>query len=170
MSRLEKATHVCLITLCCVATFFLIQAKVSGRARPGADVGARYVGKTLNLPGAQWSGSRLNAVLVLSSTCKFCRASAPLYRQIVSIRNERHGDLSLTAVAQEPLESLRAYIAEDGFAVDNVYQADLHAQGLGGTPTVLLVDRRGVIREAFLGHLNETHEKKLIESLRSAHY
>src|SRR5580700_4185553 len=84
MTRLETATHVFLIGVCCLAGGLLIEQRFfSGQdAAPTTN----FVGREVKLPGADWQSAPVSVLLQISSTCHFCNDSMPFYRQLMATR------------------------------------------------------------------------------------
>lgn len=71
-------------------------------------------------------------------------------------------EVSVVVVSPEGPDVVRSFLSEAGVSVDNIYQSALEPLGIGGTPTVFVVDPRGVIQEEFVGKLSDAGEKRLL--------
>ena len=110
MSKLERVTYICLITLCVLSAGLLTNAHVSSylankqRQPPSAD---SLIGKHLNISGVTWAGSPANAVIYYSTVCHFCQASTPFYRRILEARQTTPGhEVSISVLSLEPAEQV----------------------------------------------------------------
>lgn len=112
------------------------------------------VGSHLSVPELDWSGYRATVVLALSTACHFCTESAPFYRQLAALR---HGNpnLGLIAVLLQPVEQSTKYLSDEQVSVNRVLSLPLETLKVGGTPTMLLVGRDGVVLKAWVGRLDE---------------
>jgi hypothetical protein len=165
ISRIEKATHLCLITLCLVSVALLLERRLRpAPARPKQPVSAEaFTGKHLDVPGLHWISSPLHAVLFLNTQCHFCEMSAPLYRELADLRRAHPGNLTLSVLSVEHLDVMKAFLAKESIPVDGVYRVNSEAYGLRNTPTLLIVDAHGTIQRAFIGVLDAAHRKAALE-------
>jgi thioredoxin-related protein len=114
------------------------------------------------LPDVDWKASDQTLVLVLSTTCHFCTESTPFYKQVIQ---KRKGRTRLIAVLPQSVEAGRKYLADLGIAVDDVRQAPPSSLGVQGTPTLLLVNKDGVITSSWRGKLRPEKELEVIAKL-----
>jgi len=47
--------------------------------------------------------------------------------------------------------------------VDEIKHADFQSLQVGGTPTLLLVDSKGIVQKVWLGKLSEAKEKEVLD-------
>lgn len=161
MSKLEVASHVALIIVSVVALGVIIEH----RRTAGTDVEKKetqLVGKTLG-PPAPWGQSHETLVVAMTTHCPFCLKSMSLYRALNEFSVKRGAPaLAFVVVSPEPKEVVEKFLTDKHFRAFTVYHADLAALGVSSTPTVLLVDQRGVIRKAYLGQLRGHREVELL--------
>lgn len=138
------------------------RSKASEQQRSRAD--AAMVGRKLDIPGVTWSSSRVNAVLYLSTTCPYCRASMPFYRRLLS---ERRQPTALLAVSAQPTNNVRQYLQAQNVQFDGVYQVKLPNSLLQMTPTMMIVDDKGVILRADSGELSTAAENDMLKIIAS---
>ena len=168
MSRLEKVTHFFLIAVCCGSLALLghnyWEQKAQAEYTPvkKTNVHPVQIGDRFNLTGADWRQSPTTVVLNIRSGCHFCQASMPFYRELVAAKQKHNSGVSVLAVSTDPPDILREYLKEGGVVVDNLVQAKPGPLGILGTPTVLMVDTAGIVRQRFIGKLSETQEKLLL--------
>lgn len=122
------------------------------------------VGETLPpIPGVDFSTSPRSLVMYLRSDCRFCTDSMPLYRRITAdVKFER---IQFIAVSVEKETVLSGYLAEFSIGVDKVASIEGIEFKSRGTPTLLLVDRAGVVVRSWGGKLESTQENELVELL-----
>ena len=164
MSGLEKATHICLIAVSVVSLTLLIERRFGGGNSPPSS-GGSMVGRSLALGSVNWSRSPKNVVIGVKSTCKYCAASLPFFRRISGARGGRGTGISVIAISSEEPEITRGFLGKADVAVDQVLQVPLERLGIRGTPTVLLVDARGVVQKEFAGALSHEGEEALLTAL-----
>ena len=161
MTRLEKATHAFLIALCCLAGGLLIEQRFFSDAGDEGAPSSGLVGHEMKLPGAEWQTAPLSVVLQISSTCHFCNESMPFYRQMMASRQTAASKVPFIVASADAVPVIRQHLEDQQLAVDKVLHVPLGAFGTG-TPTIYLVDSKGLVKRAFIGELDASGEKELL--------
>jgi len=167
MTRLERTTHVCLIVVCVVSLGLLLERRFTparvGTARPVVEL----ADKRLDVPGMDWTKARLNTVLVLSTSCHFCKESTPFYRRLAEARRKQATQVAFAAVSRESAEQVKSYLAGERVVVDAAYQIS-GQPALNGTPTLLLIDSNGIVKRSYVGKLAPSQEEEVLNYVRHA--
>lgn len=155
---LEMAANVSIVIVAVVivivfARNYFFHPKTS---RPEIAAGARLTGQPVN-----WQDNRKNVVLVLSTTCHYCKESSGFYRKLVEDCRNSHAR-TVAFFPQTPQEA-QAYLKAEDVQVDEVKRANFQSLQIGGTPTLLLVDSNGVVQKVWLGKLPEAKEKEVLD-------
>lgn len=124
-------------------------------------------GTKLQLPNINWAQSEQTLLLALSDTCRFCTESAPFYQRLARQKTEPDSP-RLVAVLPQDVNQGQAYLDNLGVKVDEVKQSALSAIGVSGTPTLIMVDRDGVVKESWVGKLPPALEAEVLSRLRAA--
>jgi peroxiredoxin len=158
--RLEIATNVAIL-----CAFLLVAALAAKRLwEPSSSrSSAPSIGAKVSLQGIDWSESRQNLVLALSTGCRFCSESADFYRRLVPSANSN--GTRVLAILPQSVSDGRFYLETLGVPVSDVVQSPLSAVDVSGTPTVLLVDGQGKIRKAWVGKLGPEQEQQVLAGL-----
>lgn len=154
MPVLDKVTHVCLISVSLVALYVLIdQRMVRSRQEPRRSTPSDFIGRRLDFPEISWSTQRRSVVLAISSHCRYCIHSTPLYRSLGSAAAAKsgRGNGALVVVTFEPVETMEAFLAQQGIVATKVLHVDFDSLRVRSTPTLLLVDAQGKVVDAFVG-------------------
>lgn len=169
MSKLERLTYICLITLCVVSAGTLINRDwLAHKAQKQMGSPVTLVGKKLDIPGVTWSASQISAVVFLSTECRYCEASMPFYRRLVSEhRQTASSRVSLLAISFEPSESVNSHLTSEQVQFDHVYQIAQPNRLLPGTPTFLIVDKNGIIQRAAFGELPTSKEDEMLQIVKT---
>jgi len=110
--------------------------------------------------------NRGTLILAISTHCHFCAESVPFFQRI----RERVGDKIVTAVVlPETVEEGQKYLAERQVRATEVRQVSLAGLGVSGTPTILLVDDSGIIRNIWVGKLDASGQDKVLSILAGWH-
>jgi len=108
---------------------------------------------------------RRTLVLALSTPCHFCTESAPFFQRI---RKETAKDLKMVAVLPQPVNDSHKYLEAEGVQVDDIRQAQVNSIGVTGTPTLLLVDEKGTVADAWQGKLQPDQETAVLAVLNKS--
>ena len=165
MSRLEKASHISIVVLCCVAVFLLIERRFTASSvstAPPAVTEAALLGKELNLPGIDWAAADATLVLQISSTCHFCQESVPFYIRLLSARQAETRRTQVVVATPDELNLMQSYLEGAGLIVDKIVNIQRRASGPKGSPIVFLVNHKGTVKRAFVGKLDTSREEELL--------
>lgn len=66
------------------------------------------------------------------------------------------------------MEGGRRYLSKQGVFVDDVKQISLDSIGAEGTPTLILVDSSGIVKDVWVGKLPKTVEATVIDRVRQS--
>jgi hypothetical protein len=91
----------------------------------------------------------------------------PFYQALVSAASERRssGRLRIVAVTTDPREAATANLRDRNVVIDDVVSLDpdsVRTFRVAGTPTLLLVNRRGVVENIWVGKLDEAREREVL--------
>ena len=111
-----------------------------------------HVGTRLPIPGIEWTKNERTLVIALSEGCRYCLASGPFYQRLTK---EVSGskNIGVVAVFPQPVNDARNYLNSLGVSVADIRQVSFDALGVIGTPTLILVNKEGVVINAWRGQL-----------------
>jgi hypothetical protein len=159
MTKLETATHVFLIALCCLAGGLLIEQRFF--SEPDSGPAPNLVGREVKLPGADWQSAPVSVLLQISSTCHFCNDSMPFYRQLMAARQAAAAKVPVIVASADAVAVMQQHLADQQVSVDKVLHSRLDGFGTI-TPTVYIVDSKGMVRRVFVGELDSSGQKELL--------
>lgn len=122
-------------------------------------------GTKLSLPAVDWEKNGQTLLLVLAKGCHFCSESATFYQRLAQQRSEKQNVRLVAVLPQEVAESQK-YLSELGVNVDEIKQALPSALGVRGTPTLILVNRAGMVSDSWVGKLPLDKESEVLNKLR----
>lgn len=126
-----------------------------------------HAGATLSVPGIDWTKNDRTLLMALSRGCHFCSASAPFYKKLTQELSGRK-DVGMVAAFPQPVDEARNYLSTLGVSIGDVRQLRLDSLGVLGTPTLILVDREGVVINAWRGQLSSDKEDEVFNQLKCA--
>lgn len=164
--KIEMLANIAIVivaTLLCVVLVknYLTAGAARGDAPPPSAKSQIQKGNTVNLPDADWQKNGKTLLLVLSTTCHFCTESGRFYQRLAKGAKGAR----LTAVMPQSVEDGRRYLKGLGVEPDDVRQAALSSLGVDGTPTLILVDDKGVIVNTWVGKLPPDGEREVLLEL-----
>lgn len=157
MSYLEKATHISLIAVSIIAAAVLVNDHVL--LHHAATPPRSLVGSKIVLAGVEWPPQGRTIILVVSSHCRFCKASASLYHTLTT--NRADGTPRIIVVSADPENEINTFLTEYEITVDQTIHAPPSRVGVVGTPTILIVNSLGRVEASFVGQLSPVQETKL---------
>ena len=169
-ANLDAAANVATICVAAVLSVVLVKTYLlpaPSPRRPQAQEGAHAqagVGTSLNgrLPGVDWSRNGRTVVLAISTQCHFCKDSAPFYRKL---RKELGSTIKTVAVLPQPVGDAEQFLKGEGVQVDQVKQAAMESIGVRATPTMLLVNRGGIVIREWVGKVQPEQEQQVLAAL-----
>jgi hypothetical protein len=125
-------------------------------------------GRVLALPGVQWQSAQAFVVIALSTHCVYCERSAPFYQKLTEIIRQGGGNIETVAVFAQPAADAQAFLSTHSVRMDRVVTVPLSTLGVHATPTVLLVDRSGIVRDGWVGSLNSETQTAVLAAVNKS--
>lgn len=119
-------------------------------------------GERLNVPNVDWQQNKKSLVFFLMKDCKYCKSSAPFYRQLIEEAAKRN--VKWLAVLPNSVEESRQYLQELDLPIEDVQTGSLSSYKIPGTPSVLFVDRQGIVKSVWIG-VDPGREKEMRNEL-----
>jgi hypothetical protein len=163
MRRLEIAVNVSIVAVCAVLCFVLVRERVLPRSPRQVD-GEVSVGSRVSLNGLSSSNSAA-LLLVVSPTCHFCVESADFYRRLLTAL--QGSPVRVTALLLNRTDEAPEYLKRLPVPVTHV-PGGVRQLRVRGTPTILLVDRNGIVQNVWVGKLPIEKENEVIATAVAA--
>jgi thioredoxin-related protein len=122
-------------------------------------------GKKLSLPSVDWKTNGATLLLVLDTSCAYCKASAPFYQQLTRAAANNNEVHLIAVLPQDVLES-KQYLNTLNVSIDEIRQAKFAELGTQGTPTLILVNRNGEVEQSWPGKLPPEQETEVLQRIR----
>ena len=162
--KIEFAANIAIIVVACLLATVLVKSYLLARPadQPVTNLQSQPVSQpTVSSLNINWNQNRQTLILAISSNCHFCSESAPFYKKLAQSK----GDTRLVAVLPQPVEEGRKYLERLGVSVDEIRQLSLDQIGIHGTPSLVLVDASGVVKNFWVGRLPPDQEALVLEAL-----
>jgi rhodanese-related sulfurtransferase len=115
-------------------------------------------GRSLNVPGVDWTSRSRHAVVLVSTTCRPCLENAGFYRELAS-RTKADPKTDFIVLSPEPAKTVSDWLKTEQIVAQSIVQvSDPASEGFLVYPTFLLVNDRGVVTDALLGPIRGQYE------------
>lgn len=132
------------------------------------ELTSTLIGKHL-LPSNTFKAARsARIVLVLSTHCRFCEASMPFYRRLITAA-QASPDLAVVALVLEGPKEGAAFLSRNGIEperLEDIQPVTLVKDSLRATPTVLVLNRSGIVTRVWVGALDKKREQELASTIQ----
>jgi hypothetical protein len=154
------------IVLALLALFGLIaHGYIRRMARAGET---RFAVKGALMPsiaGVDFEAKEKTLILALDVNCGVCEKSLPFYERL--LKNERRGGYRSQIVAVFPNREAEVvdYVRYNRLRVKAIPEFEFPAIGVGGTPTLLLVNADGRLLDSWAGRLSAEGEEEVLRAI-----
>lgn len=155
---LDKLANLALIVGVAVFLFILFRDGAFRHKTPGNSPRS-LVGTSVSLPGVQLNQNHNTVLLAISTTCHFCQESVPFYKELSAATQEK---VDLIAVLPQSLVESKTFLQKAGVSAKTLISADLNSIGIHGTPTILLLDPQGNVKQEWRGFQDVAGQKQII--------
>jgi hypothetical protein len=161
---MKSATGMSVLVIA-IGTLVLVASGIKEHLAHHRDLDLRRpysAGDTLpRLAGIDYADSARTLVLFIDGS-RFCREAAPLYRRLAA---EHGADVSVAAATHEKIDWLREFLSGNAIAVAASGTYRREALRIHACPTLVLVDRRGVVDAAWFGPLGPRGRDRLRKAI-----
>lgn len=161
--KIEIVANVCIIVVAivvCVAAVRYFRTKASSSQAPTPAMAA---GTRINLPNQDWASSGKTLLLVLSTNCKYCSASAGFYQRLIGAASS---NTRFVAVFPQSPEESKKYLNALEVTIDDVKQISPASFGVAASPTLILVNSEGSVINSWVGQLSPDKEAEVLAVVR----
>lgn len=161
---LEITTSVAVVLAASALVVLIIAGFLSRPMGIQAESGFQK-GKVLpKIARLDYSDSSRTLLIALSQQCDYCDESMPVYKKLVDFRQE--GKTSNRIVALLPTTDVEAIqlVKQNQLNIDTIGEVDFNSLNIKSTPTLILVDNRGVVIDFWLGKLSSEDEQQILNT------
>lgn len=162
-SYIETGTNLVVLSVVTLIAVIFLWGYIAQRSSPGVRSGLQKGTPVAAIPSVNFNSARRTLILAINTKCGYCDESIPFYRRLVGIAHENH--VQVLAVSSEEDTVIRDYLAQTQLSIASRTLADFAYYGVAATPTVILVDDRGLILDFWVGKLSPESEKQLVETV-----
>ena len=172
LTVLQAAANIATLIAACLLSIVLVKNYLlsSPALRPAvrtAAISDVSIGNNLKsqLPDIDWTANGQTVLLALSTHCHFCTESAPFFQQLSQKSGKK---FKIVAVLPESVAVSQDYLKREGVHVDQLRQMSLDKLGVAGTPTMLLLNKSGIVTKSWVGKLAPEEQSQALRAIGAA--
>lgn len=159
--RIEVASNIAIIAVAVLLAVVLVKSYLFS-SKPDSDRGVA-AGTKIEFRDIDWAQSSHTVVLALQKGCHFCTESAPFYQKLVSQASQK--GTRIVAILPSEVNASQEYLNALNVRISEIRQIPLEVLKVGGTPTVILVNDKGVVVRSWVGKLPPNQEAEVLSML-----
>lgn len=136
-----------------------------GLRNPTSSNDYRFGDKVEAIKGVDYRHADRTVLLVVSSHCGSCTQSMPFFTEIVSMASRAPSRLQVIAVGLEGAEAAKAYLKQHGCHPGKVVPLQSSALRVSATPTIIAVERDGLILGVWRGLQSPDRQERILRQL-----
>jgi hypothetical protein len=163
-NRIELLANVAIIVVAGLLSVVLVKGMFYRNPPMRVPTQQIKTGTKLKLPDVDWQQKDQTLLITLQKGCHYCAESAPFYQRLVREAESQKKTQLVAVLPQEPTES-RQYLSDLSVPISSVKQATLGSLQVAGTPTLIMVNREGVVTDVWVGKLPPEKESEVLNKL-----
>lgn len=120
------------------------------------------------LQGYSYQSPSQTLLLALNTNCIYCAASTPFFQRLSQIERDNPALVHVVAVFAEAKDAVDVYEKKNKLDVHTISGANFSALHVSGTPTLILVDNQGKVRDFWIGKLSDQAESSVIRAITNS--
>ncbi|HXG91282.1 MAG TPA: hypothetical protein VNN73_02795 [Blastocatellia bacterium] len=142
---------------------YLVNPTAQGNTRP---VPKRVsVGDKISLNDIDFAKAEQTLLIALSKSCRFCSESGPFYQRLIGEIAQQQ-NIRCFFLFPHSVDEGKKYLDDLSIVADQVKQVDFESLQVTGTPTLILLDKNGVVTNVWVGKLEANQEEEVLAKLR----
>jgi hypothetical protein len=118
--------------------------------------------RVATLSGIDFSRRERTVLIVFRSNCAYCIRGAPFYQELTRLRDTQRRNIGIVAVAPMSDAMAKEFPKLQGWSPDGFVSIQPGSFKVAGVPTIIIVDRSGVVQDIWFGELSETEKSDLV--------
>ncbi|HLH43740.1 MAG TPA: hypothetical protein VKV74_12175 [Bryobacteraceae bacterium] len=163
------AAYVAVAAVCLVRVRSYVTSDHAGARTSPQAMAAKFVGTRVGVDQTSGSApSDVTLVVAMTTSCVYCKASAPFYRRLLeNVAPDIPRAVQTVAVMPEGKDRAADYLRDSLLLRFSSVVQDMPGLRVSATPTLLVVDREGIVRGAWVGMLDSSAEDEVVATLRN---
>jgi len=162
---LEVATSVPVLLGAAVVIYVGLWGHFHGSAKPQLSVGLRTGSLLTSPPNILYGDAPRTLIIALNTECGYCEASVPFYKRLAELQNKAAEGSRLIAVFPNGEADVNQFVQRHHLNLETASSVDFGSLKVTGTPTLILINANGEVRNFWIGKLSQDQEQQIIRSL-----
>ena len=164
-SHLEVATNVAVLLVALAILSTLAWTYFGRSPAPQLQAGFQKGQTFAQVPGVTYDSSSQTLLIAMSTRCHYCTESLPFYKQLATAQRTSGRATHIVAVFPDQEAEVRQYVQQNNLDLETVAGVDFGALKLFGTPTAILLDNNGKVRDFWIGKLLQDQEQQVMKAV-----
>lgn len=104
-------------------------------------------------------------VVALNTTCGYCKESIPFYNQLNQLQGSMGKPIHIVAVFPNSEKDVKKYVQLVGLSTSTIANTNFEKIHVLGTPTIILVNHKRIIRDFWIGKLSQDEAQQVIKAV-----
>lgn len=136
------------------------------KTKPVTSVSKIAKGMTLaKIPGIDYAENENILFLALNTQCKYCTRSIPFYKKILEASKNSISKVKVIALFSDKKDEVEHYLHSQELSIAAISEINFDQLKIEHTPSLILVDSKGVVLSLWTGKPSEASEAKIFNSL-----
>lgn len=159
---IEKVANIIVVVAIVVVTGIIAKKYLFDSNEPIQTIKA---GKVVSFPDVDWARNGKTIVIAVKRDCPHCTASAPFFHQ-ASDEASKNG-ITIEFVLPDSDQDTTDYLAGINISRQNIHKVPLWKYGFRATPTLLFINREGLIKDIWVGRIDSENWSQVLTKLNS---
>jgi thiol-disulfide isomerase/thioredoxin len=160
----EKSTTVGVYLAALTIIYVCAWSYFHKHTKPYLPIGLQKGQVLTSLPSVPVDKFSRTLLIAVNAKCGYCQESVPFYKQLSELAPANRS--LVVAMFPNSDDEAQQFLADYKLDMRRASSVDLGALGIFATPTVILIDKDGTVRDFWVGVLSKDQEQQIGASLR----
>src|SRR5437588_1264244 len=146
-SYLEVATNVAALLVALVVLGIFAWNQFTRHSIPQLQAGLQKGQDFVQVPGINFNTLSQTLIIAMSTKCHYCAESLPFYKQLAEAQRANGQATHIVAVFPNREDEVKQYVQQNKLDLETIAGVNLDALNISGTPTAVLIDSSGKVRD-----------------------
>lgn len=165
---LETAINIAILLAAVAALAIFVANMFIKKPSPNLRLGLEKGKQLAPVPNIDYGSSTETLLIAMSTNCLYCRESLSFYRQLIETNSRSNSGVHIVALFPNNEKEAVDYVQQNQMNVDIVASVNFSPLKIAGTPTMILVNKNGDVKDFWVGKLSSNEEQKLVDALAAA--
>jgi hypothetical protein len=162
--RLDTVTNLATLAMCVIMGVVLVQSRFDTRTQSPKTYSPGE--KVSGLSEVNFGAAQKTVLLAIRKDCEYCQASVSFYRTLMERVAKSHGSVQLAVISSDPVPTISEFLNPSSTAtLVSLTQTRMREMKIIGTPTIVVADPSGLVKQVWLGKLDGAGEQEVLRSI-----